>query len=67
MSSLDTKEAFGRIDLLFLKELLSQLGFKDVFVEWIKMFYKKPKFGVRVKNRCTDILPLGRYLPVCLL
>ena len=43
---LDFKEAFDSIEWSFLSKALETLGFGDMLVEWIKIFYTNPQSGV---------------------
>ena len=57
---LDTEKAFDRVDWTFLEQTLSKMGFNDIFVRWIKTFYKNPRSRVRVNGHCSEFFPLGR-------
>ncbi|KAM7369499.1 hypothetical protein PAMP_000739 [Pampus punctatissimus] len=58
--SLDAEKAFDRVDWTFLEQTLSRMGFNDVFVRWIKTFYKSPRSRIRVNGHCSEFFPLGR-------
>ena len=58
--SLDAEKAFDRVDWTFLEQTLSYMGFNDMFVKWIKIFYKNPRSRVRVNGHCSEFFPLGR-------
>ena len=58
--SLDAEKAFNRVDWTFLEQTLSKMGFNDIFVRWIKTFYKNPRSRVRVNGHCSEFFPLGR-------
>lgn len=57
---LDAEKAFDRVDWLFLEQSLKHMGFTDLFIGWIKIFYKNPKSRVRVNGHCSDFFPLRR-------
>ena len=56
--SLDAEKAFDRVDWTFL-ETLSKMGFNDIFLKWIKTFYKKPRSRVRVNGTAWNYFLLG--------
>ena len=58
--SLDAEKAFNRVDWTFLEQTLSKMGFNDIFVRWIKTFYRNPRSRIRVNGHCSEFFPLGR-------
>lgn len=46
--SLDAEKAFDRVDWLFLKHILNEMGFDETFIEWFDVLYKNPTSRVRV-------------------
>uniref|UniRef100_A0A671TNF5 Reverse transcriptase domain-containing protein n=1 Tax=Sparus aurata TaxID=8175 RepID=A0A671TNF5_SPAAU len=61
--SLDAEKAFDRVDWTFLEQTLSQMGFNDIFVKWIKTFYKKHRSRDGVNGPCSEFSLLGRGTP----
>lgn len=56
----DAEKAFERVDWTFLEQTLSKMGFSNIFVRWIKTFYKTPRSRVRVQA-LLRIFPAGTW------
>lgn len=58
--SLDAEKAFDRLDWEYLKQTLVHMGFHDIFIRWIQIFYYNPKSRVRVNGYCSEFFDLRR-------
>lgn len=57
--SLDAEKAFDRVDWVFLKQILVEMGF-DSFTEWFDVLYMNPTSRVHVNGYMSESFPLKR-------
>lgn len=57
---LDAEKAFDRVDWVFLKQTLIEMGFGREFVAWINLLYKEPSSKVRVNGHCSSFFRIER-------
>ena len=58
--SLDAEKAFDRVDWVFLRQTLMEMGFGKEFVAWINLLYKEPSSKVRVNGHCSSFFRIER-------
>lgn len=57
---LDAEKAFDRVDWMYLKQVLLEMGFEETFIKWFEVLYSSPFSRVRVNGYLSENFPLKR-------
>ena len=58
--SLDQEKAFDRVDWSFLFKIISEMGFGDSFIKWIRLLYTNPRCSFMVNGHISPFFSPSR-------
>lgn len=58
--TLDAEKAFDRLEWPYLFKVLTKFGFGEVFINWVKILYEKPKAKILTNGQISSPFSLTR-------